>query len=94
VIERRTAHLEERLADPDRRDASKNFDRQEQTALVEAIVALRHYSLYQRAETSPLLALSELVDALEQQNGLRHPRVEEAAARARVILSLAEAEEE
>lgn len=95
VIERRVGHLQDRVDDPGRRDASKSFDKNEAGALEAAIVALRYHSLNQRPETSPSLALAELVDSLEMQSavggGIVHPRVTEALARARAILSLVDA---
>lgn len=96
VLERRVGHLESRLADLDRREASKNFDRQEMSALEDAIVSLRYHSVYQRAETSPSLALDELVEALEADKAgrVRHPRVAEAIARARSVLSIVEGVEQ
>ena len=95
LLERRAEHLEARLNDPSRREASRNFDRSEYEALKGAILALRFYTFAQRDESSPVSALQELVDAVEDHvTGLKHPRIEEALARSRTVLALIEAAEE
>ena len=66
TLERRIEWLRSRLAEAnrgDRNDRQQTFDRAEVEALEAACAALRYHRQALDAETDPVLALSELLDA-------------------------------
>lgn len=97
VLERRREWLAKRVADPDRRQSSKDFDAEEQAAIKAALVALRFHRTTLEDELTAVLALDELVQALEREGNALHNlqanadsgslRVQQALAKARALLA-------
>lgn len=65
TLERRAEWLEKRLSDP-RNDRTRSFDEAEHSALEAAIKALNYHRAALDPETDPVLALSELVDSIDE----------------------------
>jgi hypothetical protein len=88
-LERRLTHLEQRIRDTPQGERRRAFDVKEREAVEAAIVALRTHRSMVDPETSPVLALEELVMAIVEA-GLHktsaEPRVEDAIRRAQRVL--------
>lgn len=66
-LERRLAWLKERLANPDRGERVRAFDASEAKALEAAIRLMQFYRHALDPETDPVLALDELVNAVDEE---------------------------
>lgn len=90
TLERRIDWLRRRIGERDRNERQVSFDVAEVDALEAGIVALRYHRAALDADTDPVLALAELLDATEvaQGSGSVHAlqRLEEARGRARRVL--------
>ena len=65
ALERRLDKLDERIDGGQGSDASLGYDRAERKAIKEAVRALRWLDAIDRDLDTPILALAELVDAIE-----------------------------
>jgi hypothetical protein len=90
TLERRAEHLEGRIRQPERREASLAFDKSELAAIEAGLEALRLHRAMLEPETSPVLILDELVTAYDAADGILDvvldPRFGDALKRARKTL--------
>jgi len=67
TLDRKIRHLSKMIAEPGHRsERARQFDRQERAALVVAVKALRYHQVTIRPETSPVVALRELIDEIDR----------------------------
>lgn len=95
TLERRSEWLEQRIKDP-RNERTRSFDEAEHSALEAAIKALRYHRAALEPETDPVLALAEVLDAVDEQvaanDQIPSERVRQALTRARLVMKEVDAE--
>jgi len=89
-LERRLEHLRERIKEP-RNERVRSFDISEAKALEAAVRVLGYYRLALEPETDPVLALAEVLDAVEDDD---EQRLDDAVRRGRRVLRELAADEE
>jgi len=90
--ERRLAFLLEKLEESCGSPAALSFDREEAAFLRASFTALRYHEMTLRPETSPVLAMRELLDELDRAGlpdaSLGHDALHRAVTRARRVLAM------